>query len=249
MTYAGDKLTEFDFFMDEDVRSQRIGILCIEKTLTPALAQALFRVKEEANEFHKKRIDSLKLSEKERIEHLKSTHRQLREIKWSSLNVMRSFIANSFLKQFFYYWAKGPLPIMFFNTPFIGTHKDSIVRFFDELNKSKIEVLKNLKNSNSIFFLDTFTTASGYRFEEKVRNCCNLARCFRIDSRAHDIMQLTDLLLGITVFNNEKKETSNKSKLRVLNGFNYEKGKISKKKKAPSYESIYYFKPNIEVVV
>jgi len=236
MHYA-DKLTEFDFFMDEDIRSQRIGVLCLEKTLTPALTQALFRVKEEANEFHKKRIDSLKLPEKERAERLTSAHRQLREVKWSSLNLMRSFIANSFIEQFFYYWAKGPLPIMFFNTPFIGTHKDSIINFFDELSKLKIEALKNIENSNSVFFLDTFTTASGYRFEEKVRDSCNLARCFRIDSRAHDIMQLADVLLGITVFKKEKKTTTNKSKLRVLEAFDKQS---RKKKKAPMFEPVYF---------
>lgn len=239
--YSGkEKLREFDFFMDEDMRSQRIGILCLEKTLTPALTQALFRVKEGANEFHKKRIDTLKLTLAVRRKQMKSAHKQLREVKWSSLNVMRSFIANSFLEQFFHYWAKGPLPIMFFNTPFINTHKESISHFFDKLEDLKIDILRNLENSNSVFFLDTFTTTSGYRFEEKVRNACNLARCFRIDSRAHDIMQLTDLLLGITVFTHEEKETTSKSKLRVLKAFDYEQKKISRNKKAPSYEPIYY---------
>lgn len=240
MPFTPGKLTEFDFFMDEDVRSQRIGVLCLEKTLTPALTQALFRVKEEANEFHKKRIDSLKLSPEERAERLSSAHRQLREVKWSSLNLMRSFIANSFIEHFFHYYAKGPLPIMFFNTPFVGTHKDSIISFFDGLEKLKIVALQNLENSSSVFFLDTFTTASGYRFEEKVRDSCNLARCFRIDSRAHDIMQLTDLLLGITVFKNEKKVTMNESKLRVLKAFDEQKERIYKKKKAPLLEPIYY---------
>lgn len=242
MSYFQSKLNEFDFFMDEDVRSRRIGVLCLEKTLTPALTQALFRVKEEANEFHKKRIDSLNLPAKEKAERLTSTHRQLREVKWSSLNVMRSFIANAFVEQFFHYWIKGPLPIIFFNTPFLETHKDSIINFFDKLEKLKIDVLKNLKNSDSVFFLDTFTTTSGYRFEEKVRDSCNLARCYRIDSRAHDIMQLTDVLLGITVFRNKGKETTNKSKLRVLKAFD-DQQKILYKKKAPSYEPIYYIEP------
>ncbi|MCF7846291.1 MAG: hypothetical protein K9L85_03555 [Candidatus Peribacteraceae bacterium] len=229
--------------MDEDIRSQRIGVLCMEKTLTPALTQALFRVKEEANEFHKKRIDSLKLSGKAREERLKSTHRQLREVKWSSLNLMRSFIANSFIEQFFHYWGKGPLPIMFFNTPFINNHKDSIIIFFDKLKELKVASLKNLQNSSSVFFLDTFTTTSGYRFEEKVRNACNLARCFRIDSRAHDIMQLADILLGITVFNSKGKKTNNKSKLRVLESFEKQKNKIHQRKTTSSCEAVYYIEP------
>ncbi|MBU1044622.1 MAG: hypothetical protein KJ915_09545 [Candidatus Omnitrophica bacterium] len=226
--------------MDEDMRSQRIGVLCLEKTLTPALTQALFRVKEEANEFHKKKIDSLGLELQERKKQMKSTHKQLREIKWSSLNVMRSFIGSSFLEQFFHYWGKGPLPIVFFNTPFVDNHKQSIIHFFDKLKELKIKDLKSLENSSSVFFLDTFTTTSGYRFEEKVRNACNLARCFRIDSRAHDIMQLTDLLLGITVFKHTNKETTNKSKLRALSMFDKQKDKANKKRKPPSYEPIYY---------
>jgi len=221
------------------MRSKRIGVLCLEKTLTPALTQALFRVKEEANEFHKKRIDALNMSAKERTDRLKSAHRQLREVKWSSLNLMRSFIANAFLEQFFHYWVKGPLPIMFFNTPFTDDHRNSIGHFFDTLKDLNIGKLKDLQNSNSVFFLDTFTTTSGYRFEEKVRNSCNLARCFRIDSRSHDIMQLADLLLGITVFKKEGKTTLNKSKLRVLNFFEEQQNKIRQKKRAPSYEPTY----------
>ena len=221
------------------MRSKRIGILCIEKTLTPALTQALFRVKEEANEFHKKRIDSLKLDESKRTEHMKLTHRQLREIKWSSLNLMRSFIASAFIKQFFYHWQKGPLPIIFFNTPFVNNHHDSICNFFDKLEELKIEKITGIENYNSIFFLDTFTTTSGYRFEEKVRNACNLSRCFRIDSRAHDLIQLTDLLLGITVFKRDGKETSNKSKMRVLNVFDWLE-KVSKNKKPIYCSPIYY---------
>ncbi|MDP2643138.1 MAG: hypothetical protein Q8P62_04830 [Candidatus Peregrinibacteria bacterium] len=234
-----NKFTEFDFFMDEDMRSKRIGILCMEKTLTPAITQALFRVKEEANEFHKKRIDSLKLDGIDRAEQIKLTHRQLREIKWSSLNLMRSFIASAFIKQFFYHWQKGPLPIMFFNTPFMNNHHDSISHFFDKLTALKIETLADIENSNSVFFLDTFTTTSGYRFEEKVRNSCNVSRCFRIDSRAHDLIQLTDLLLGITVSKREGKETSNKSKIRVLNIFDWLE-KRSKNKKPFYSPPIYY---------
>ena len=75
---------------------------------------------------------------------------------------------------------------MFFNTPFKKTHKDSISHFFNELPKLKIPDLHDIQNSNSIFFLDTFTTAPGFRFEEVVRDGNNLSRCFRLDSRAHD---------------------------------------------------------------
>ncbi|MCK9186779.1 hypothetical protein M0P48_05100 [Candidatus Gracilibacteria bacterium] len=235
-----NKFTEFDFFMDEDMRSKRIGILCMEKTLTPALTQALFRVKEEANEFHKERIDSLKLDIRERIEQIKLTHRQIREVKWSSLNLMRSFIASAFVKQFFYHWRKGPLPIMFFNTPFLNNHHDSIRYFFDKLTRIKIETLAGVQNSNSVFFLDTFTTTSGYRFEEKVRNSCNLSRCFRIDSRAHDLIQLADILLGITVFKKDKKETSSGAKLRILRVFELEDTKKNNKATINSCEPIVY---------
>ena len=37
-------IEEFDFFMDEDVRNRRIGILCLEKRLTPALTDLLLGV-------------------------------------------------------------------------------------------------------------------------------------------------------------------------------------------------------------
>lgn len=203
------KLTEFDFFMDEDVRARRIGVLCLHKVLTPALTQALFRVKESAHAFHEQRIKSLKIDAMAQHMEFASIRRQIREIKWSELNMMRSHIATEFLQNFFHYCIKGPLPIMFFNTPFIEGHLQSINYFFSKLPKEKIQALENMENSNSVFFLDTFTTAYGIRFEESVRETNNLARCFRIDSRAHDLMQLTDLLLGVTVFEKlGKKQTA-----------------------------------------
>lgn len=98
---------EFDFFMDEDMRAKRIGIICLEKRLTPALTQALFRVKENAHEFHKKRIEALNLKFNEQKEKMLVTHKQIREIKWSTLNLMRSFIAVEFIHQFFTITRKG----------------------------------------------------------------------------------------------------------------------------------------------
>lgn len=227
--------------MDEDVRGQRIGILCLEKVLTPALTQALFRVKEQAQVFHENRINSNPvLTDIEKKEHLRSFQSQMREVKWSELNLPRSYIAKGFIENFFHYCCKGPLLIMFFNTPFRETHKDSIAYFFSELPKLKIPDLENLQHSGSTFFLDTFTSAPGFRFEEVVRDSHNLSRCFRIDSRAHDIMQLTDLLLGITVFKKLKKETKSRAKLTVLNEFDLEFAKTLKKGAFNGNKCVYY---------
>lgn len=210
--------------MDEDVRNRRIGILCLEKSLTPALTQALFRVKESAFAFHQKRIES---KEKGGIRNLEfsSVQKQLREIKWSSLNAMRSFVAQEFLDQFFYYMGKGPLPVLFFNVPFKKSHLDSITAFFKTVESLNLKVLQELKNTKSVFFLDSFTTPAGYKFEEKVRKANNLLRCYRIDSRAHDIMQLTDLLLGVTTFLKKGLSQTSYAKEQVVQRFsNLKKG-------------------------
>lgn len=239
MIKAPEKFTEFDFFMDEDVRARRISILCVEKRLTPALTQALFRVRENANSFHEKRIlgDITKTEEQRRIE-LTSVSKQLREIKWSSMNLMRSFIAQEFIEQYFHYWSKGPLPILFFNFPFVDDHLSSINNFFSKVGTLKIECLKDLLCSESVFFLDYFTTPAGYKFEEKVRDMNNLARCYRIDSRTHDLMQLTDLLLGVTTYIRNEKHTLSRAKLRLVEKFNYLE-KIYNNKKTHPYKSVY----------
>ena len=162
---------EFDFFMDEDTRSKRIGILLMEKRLAPALTQALFRVRQNADIFHKKRIDlRIDYTDQLRKEEVNSLTKQMREIKWSSLNMIRSFIAKDFVRQFCQYWAKGPLPIMFFNAPFIDDHKTSINNFFDRINNFDLNILKSLRNSQSVFFLDSFNTPAGFKFEKEIRN-------------------------------------------------------------------------------
>ncbi len=226
-----ETFTEFDFFMDEDVRARRIGILCVEKRITPALTQALFRVRENAHSFHENRIqtDGSKTEEQRKIE-LSMVSKQIREIKWSSLNLMRSFIAQEFIEQYFHYWNKGPLPIMFFNFPFIDDHLTSINNFFNKVGTLNIEPLKHMLCSQSVFFLDYFSTASGYKFEEKVRDENNLSRCYRIDSRAHDMMQLADLLLGITTYIETKKHTGSKAKLNFLYKFSNLQKSYNKKK-------------------
>jgi hypothetical protein len=211
---------EFDFFMDEDVRSQRIGILVMEKRLPPALTQALFRVRQNADIYHKRKIESkINLTKKEKQKEIQLLSKQMREIKWSSLNLIRSFIAGEFVQHFFQYWSKGPLPIMFFNAPFIDNHKNSINTFFDRLQKLDLKVLKSLKNSQSVFFLDSFNTPAKYRFEKDIMTRNNLSRCYRLDSRVHDLIQLTDLLLGLSVFEMDKKHTSNKPKLNLFRKF------------------------------
>ncbi|MFA5829622.1 MAG: hypothetical protein WC843_03955 [Candidatus Gracilibacteria bacterium] len=239
MIKAPEKFTEFDFFMDEDVRARRIGILCVEKRLTPALTQALFRVRENAQSFHAKRIQSdVSKTEEQRAIELGSVSKQIREVKWSSINLMRSFIAQEFIEQYFHYWNKGPLPIMFFNFPFIDDHLSSINNFFEKLGSLNIDALKDLHCSESVFFLDYFSTATGYKFEEKVRDSNNLSRCYRIDSRAHDLMQLTDLLLGITTYIKTGKHTGSRAKLSLVNKFNYFQ-KSYNNKKTHSLQSVY----------
>lgn len=239
MIKSPEKFTEFDFFMDEDVRARRIGILCIEKRLTPALTQALFRVREKAISFHENRVKSKDMNEKndQKLE-LISVWRQLREIKWSSMNLMRSFIAQEFIEQYFHYWSKGPLPITFFNFPFLDDHLSSITNFFNKLCSLDIVCLQSLLCSQSVFFLDSFTTPAGYKFEEKVRNINNLSRCYQIDSRSHDLMQLTDILLGITTYGKNQKKTSSKAKLKLVNKFTYLE-KVYAKKALAKYKSLY----------
>lgn len=152
-----EQLSEFDFFMDEDVRSRRIGVLCLEKRLTPALTQALFRVRENALQYHHDRVRKLESENgKKMTEELSSVYKQIREIKWSELNLMRSFIANEFLHQFFHYWDKGPLPIMFFNTPFKENHFHSINYFFESLKHMKIDVQKTCTIRNRFSFWTIF---------------------------------------------------------------------------------------------
>ncbi len=203
--------------MDEDVRNRRIGVLCLEKSLTPALTQALFRVKESAFAFHQRRLEDKGIEVKNT--EFSSVRKQLREIKWSSLNAMRSFVAQNFLDQFFFYLGKGPLPILFFNVPFREDHLTSITTFFRSLERLKIKAIQSLKNTQSVFFLDSFTTPAGFKFEEKVRNVNNLSRCYRIDSRAHDLMQLTDLLLGVTTFLLKGRSEVSRAKKQVVEKF------------------------------
>lgn len=230
-------LADFDFFLDEDVRSQRIGILCLEKQLTPALTQALYRVRENANVFHQRRIEKKDISKSEKIKDITLASKQLREIKWSKLNLMRSFVAQGFLKQFFHYWSKGPLPIAFFNAPFKENHTKSIDYFFEQFSALKPPAFKELKLSNSVLFVDSFTTPGGHKFEQKVFRSQNLARCYRIDSRAHDLMQLTDLLLGLTVFEQDKKTTKSKAKLNLVKTFKRFKKSYTQKNQ-PTFPSI-----------
>lgn len=233
---------EFDFFMDEDVRSKRIGILVMEKRLSPALTQAMFRIKQNANIYHMNRIESNRdLTMEDKKNEAKFLNNQMREIKWSSLNLIRSFIAGEFLRHFFQYWAKGPLPIMFFNAPFVKDHKTSINNFFDELHNINLDILASLKNTGSIFFLDSFNTPARYRFEQDIMIRNNLSRCYRLDSRAHDLLQLTDLLLGVTVFEIKKKHTSNKAKLRLFRKFKSDKEYFCAKRKDQHWSPIYIF--------
>lgn len=232
--------TEFDFFMDEDTRSKRIGILVMEKRLTPALTQALFRVRQTADIFHKSKISAdSKLTISEKKELGESVNKQMREVKWSSLNLMRSFLAQEFIKHFFQYCHKGPLPMMFFNAPFIKDHKTSINHFFDELQGLDIEILKSLRNAQSIFFLDAFNTPAGFKFEKEIVQRNNLSRCYRLDSRAHDLLQMTDLLLGATVYELEKKDTTSKPKLNLIKKFSSYKKYYSSKRKEHNWSPIY----------
>lgn len=231
---------EFDFFMDEETRSRRIGVLVMEKRLAPALTQAFFRVRQNADMFHKQRIEAKKeLTVEQRSEEINMLNKQMREIKWSSLNLIRSFIAQEFIQNFFQYWAKGPLPIMFFNSPFIDDHKTSINHFFDKLQEVDIPALKQRKHTQSVFFLDSFNTPAGYKFEEDIRKRNNLSRCYRLDSRAHDLIQLTDILLGITVYEAEKKHTSSRAKLDLFRRFSELRTRYSQKKKDQSWDPIY----------
>lgn len=214
-------MTAFDFFMDEDTRSKRAGILCLHKDLTAALTQSLFRIREKANSFHALRINALNATDAEKKFEVRRLQKQIREIKWSSLNLMRSFIAIEFLKTYFGYCSERTLPIIFFNIPFIVNHEKSINNFFQQLPNLKIAQLKNLNNLESVLFSDSFTTLSAYNFEEKVVTQNGLSRCYRIDSRAHDLIQLTDLLLGLIVSSRNKNNSliTNKSKLRVIEEF------------------------------
>ena len=238
---AGEPV-EFDFFMDEDTRSKRIGILIMEKRLAPALTQALFRVRQNADIYNKKKIEAKEdLTPEQKQQEIKLITKQMKEIKWSSLNFIRSFIAKDFVQHFFQYWSKGPLPIMFFNAPFIDDNKTSINTFFDNLHKLNLDVLKSLKNTQSVFFLDSFNTPAGLRFEKDIMTCNNLSRCYRIDSRAHDLIQLADLLLGLTVFELEKKHTSNKPKLNLFWQFKNDRKFYLAKTRNPKWNPIYIF--------
>lgn len=231
-------LTDFDLFIDEDVRSRRIGILLLEKNLTPALTQALFRVREESQAFIHDDLRKKYTNEKEFRAELNDRMKQIREIKWSGLNVMRSFIAQGFLDNYFHYCAKGPLPIMFFNLPFLEDHFESVNKFFEYLKVAKIETLQDMQNSNSVLFLDSFNTAAGQKIEHKIRTANNLSRCYRIDSRSHDLIQLCDLLLGVTTHQLMNKTTESKSKLRVLDSFDHFSKKYTKKHPG-KYQSVY----------
>jgi len=241
MTLREDNPYEFDFFVDEDTRSQRIGVLCIEKQLTPALTQALFRVRENNRSEYRKRVfeDTTK-TEEEQVEKAKQYENQIREIKWSKLNFIRSFVAQGFLEQFFHYAARGPLPIIFFNAPFTEDHINSMKHFFDQIPKLKLEIFRNAQFSKSVLFLDSFTTPQQLKLEEKIRQQNNISRCYRIDSRAHDLIQLTDILLGITVARQEKKKiSSNEAKLHAYKKFEYcEKNFLPKYRR--KHESTYY---------
>ncbi len=238
MLKYNEPLNEFDFFVDEDVRARRVGILCMEKHITAALTQALFRVKENAMSFHNKKIQSSnKLSPSEKREKVRHVSKQIREVKWSSLNLMRSFIAQNFIEQFFHYWAKGPLPITFFNVPFIDNHFTTINNAIPKIIELNIDRMNQVHYSRSILFLDSFTTPPKYKIEEKIRDANNLSRCYRIDSRAHDLMQLCDALLGITTYLLEKKRTSSRAKLDLVSS--YKRCQKFKKKHSYKYESIY----------
>lgn len=231
-------LNEFDFFVDEDVRARRVGILCMEKHITAALTQALFRVKENAMSFHCKKIESdEKLSQEEKRAKLKHINKQIKEIKWSNLNLMRSFIAQNFVQQFFHYWSKGPLPIAFFNVPFIDDHPTTIHKALPRIKELNIDRMNQIHYSSSTLFLDSFTTPAKYKIEEKIRDANNLSRCYRIDSRAHDLMQLCDVLLGVTTYQLEDKQTSSRAKLDLVRSF--EKYSNYKKKHPYNYQSVY----------
>jgi hypothetical protein len=211
---------EFDFFMDEDTRSKRIGILVMEKTLAPALSQALFRIRQNASHYHMLKIaNNQNLTQDERKVQTESISKQSREIKWSNLNLVRSFIAIEFIKHFFQYSTKGPLPIMFFNSPFITDHSNSINYFFDCLNSQQFPVFQNFNNSKSVFFLDSFNTPAGIKFEKEITTRNNLGRCYRLDSKAHDLIQMTDLLLALTVVDLQKKTIQSKAKLSLYKEF------------------------------
>lgn len=95
-----------------------------------------------------------------------------------------------------------------------------------------------MKCRESVFFLDYFTTKAGYKFEEKVRDYNNLSRCYRIDSRSHDLMQLTDLLLGVTTYLRNEKQTTSTAKLLLVEKFEYCKRTFSNKKTLLN-ESVY----------
>ena len=233
-------LKEFDFFVDEDVRARRVGILCMEKHITAALTQALFRVKENAMNFHCKKIESdEKMSQEEKREKLKHVNKQIKEVKWSNLNLMRSFIAQNFVQQFFYYWSKGPLPIAFFNVPFINDHVATINKALPRIKELNIDQMNQIHYSSSTLFLDSFTTPAKYKIEEKIRDSNNLSRCYRIDSRAHDLMQLCDVLLGATTYQFENKKTNSRAKLDLIESF--EKYRKYKKKHPYNYQSVYIF--------
>lgn len=233
MFNESEKFSEFDFFMDEDMRSRRIGILCMEKRLTAVLTQELFRIKEKAHAFHHKRVQAdTKMNEGQKRKEMTSVLQQLREIKWSHINFMHSFAAEQFVEQYFHYVEKGPLPLLFFNFPFIHDHAKSIEKFFKKINYLKIHPLQNMQHSKTIFFLDSFTIRPGYNLEEIIQTTNNLSRCYKIDSRANDLMQITDLLLGITTFILENKQTFSSAKIKLVN-------KFRDLKKAQSCESVF----------
>ena len=73
-------------------------------------------------------------------------------------------------------------------------------KFFELVASRKIPVLEKLQTSESILFMDTFPTPVGFKLEKKIMGLTNLSRCYRVDSKVHDLMQLTDIIGIYTIY-------------------------------------------------
>lgn len=128
------------------------------------------------------------------------------EIKWTKMSRLRESAYMELIDFFFNF--KG----LRLNVVNINSHQDAAV----------LNGLKRLQPFCSGFngiFIDWHSTPVGYDFERKLEDEFRCGCVMRLDSKSNDLLQLTDLMLNLSIYSKDSSQISSKRKLALLKHF------------------------------
>jgi len=173
---------DWDLFIDEYKDGGKllgIGAICLEAGVTPNLGQSLVKTKDKVQN---------------------SIGHKISEIHWTAMDHDRSEVALEWVNLFL----SGPL--MFHTRLDITSTKDSVgtlVRRLVQILEANPKVKHGLVRGQTTVHLD-YDSANTNAVLSRLRRSFGLLRAFQWHSRGSELIQLSDLLLGISVAETSK---------------------------------------------